>query len=136
MSDRGPAPVLRPHEDPRFDLYIDNAGVVGLEKEVVTERLQKGGEQLDGAGLTTHEVEITNTGADMLGWRLDCKRKETRITPKRYHSLRKALGWVLRLPRIAGWMLEAIVGHTTFAALCRRPVLSALHIVYRFINAH
>ena len=82
LSDRGPAPVLRPHEDSRFYLYIDNAGVVGLEKEVVTERLQKYCNQLDWAGLTTHEVEVTNTCADILGWRLDCQRKQTRITPK------------------------------------------------------
>ena len=50
LSDRGPAHVLRPHEDPRFYLYIDNAGIVGLEKEVVTERLRKGCDQFDGPG--------------------------------------------------------------------------------------
>jgi hypothetical protein len=36
MTDRGLAPVFRAGADPRFYLYIDNAGIVGLEKEGVT----------------------------------------------------------------------------------------------------
>ena len=35
MTDRGPAPVLRPVADPRFCLYIDSAGIVGIEKVVL-----------------------------------------------------------------------------------------------------
>ena len=136
MTDRGPAPVLQLGADPRFYLYIDNAGIVGLEKEGVTARLHDACETLDSCGLVTHEVEVSNVETEMLGWRLGCRRKCTSITSKRYYRLRKTLTWLLALPKVPGWMLEAVVGTMTFAGLARRPVLCILHSVYAFMHAH
>lgn len=136
LSDRGPSAVLAPQDDAHFYLYIDNAGIIGLEREIVSTSLDDSCKQLDSVGLVTHEVSLTCDFADMLGWRLDCRRKRTRISPKRYHRLYKTIGWILSLPYVPGWMVEALVGHMTFVALCRRPVLSLFHSVYRFVEAY
>ena len=67
MTDLGPAPVLRPGPDPRFYLYVENAGIVGLEKETVSAHLHAACEQLDSCGLITHEAEISSED-ELLGW--------------------------------------------------------------------
>ena len=38
----------------------------------------------------------------------------------------------LRLKKVSGWQLEAVLGHVTFLCLLRRELLSTFHTVYRF----
>ena len=49
--------------------------------------------------------------------------------------LYKALTAILERPFITSKQMEVIIGHFTFIALCRRPLLSVMHAVYRFASA-
>ena len=43
---------------------------------------------------------------------------------------------LLEKPRISGTMLEAIIGHATWAILVRREALALLNYSYAFFKAH
>eukprot|EP00969_Alexandrium_andersonii_P293736 12982767-Alexandrium_andersonii.AAC.1 len=48
--------------------------------------------------------------------------------------LRQCLLWVLSRGRVSGQQLEAIVGHLVLAFVIRRPLLSLMCSVHRFIR--
>ena len=52
-----------------------------------------------------------------------------------YWRLYEALSYLLLRGKANGEMLEVLVGHCTYAALVRKPVLSVFHCVYPFIGA-
>ena len=60
----------------------------------------------------------------------------TRVNQKRFDMVRGALPEVLRRKKVAGWVIEMLIGHCTFLSLCKRGLLSVWHATYRFIRAH
>ena len=75
---------------------------------------------LEAHGLVTHDFVDSCVVQEILGVELDGARHRTRITPKRYSRLRKVLRWVLGRRNISGAMLEIIMGHITYSAMCYR----------------
>ena len=53
----------------------------------------------------------------------------------RFWRVRQGLLGLLRRRRVAGWAVEVLVGHATFAGLAARGSLCCFHAVYRFIRA-
>ena len=80
---------------------------------------------------------MSGTGsAAASGVELDMKTLSARITPKGLARLTGALRWALSRRRLAGRSWEVLVGHITFCLLLRRPALSALYTIHRFIRSH
>ena len=48
--------------------------------------------------------------------------------------MRRRLRALLRLKKVSGWQVEAVLGHITFLCLMRRELLSIFHTVYRFVR--
>ena len=59
-----------------------------------------------------------------LGTIIDGRALETRNTGIRFARLYKAITAILGRRKIAGWVVEVLVGHATFFGLVRREVLS------------
>ena len=120
----------------RFFCYVDNIGILGLTPDGVREAMAKVILTLEAHGLVTHDFVDACVVQEILGIELDGEKHRTRITPKRYSRLRKVLRWVLGRRKISGAMLEIIMGHITYSAMCYRPSLSIFSTVYKFIRAH
>jgi hypothetical protein len=70
----------------------------------------------------------------MLGLEVDGQRQETRNTLQRFDKIRRGIEAFLRRKKVAGWVVEVLVGHATFYGLIRREVLSVFHTTYSFIQ--
>lgn len=134
MRDRGPPAVLGGQATLHHYLYVDNLGILGLEKQEVSGALDAAREHLEGKGLLTHEASLSCDDVEVLGVTLDAGRRRTALTDKRYWRLEKGLEWLLQRRRTSGRVLEAFVGHMTFAGLVARGSLSCFHAIYRFIQ--
>jgi hypothetical protein len=87
-------------------------------------------------GLLIHELEVHNAGGDAIGVTIDGANHITRNTWKRFGTLRKGIQAVLNRDRIAGWVLEVVLGHCTYFSLVLRDVLCVFHACYRFVQRH
>ena len=57
-----------------------------------------------------------------MGIAIDGRALETRNTGIRFARLYEAIKAILRRWKVAGWVVEALVGHATFFGLARREV--------------
>eukprot|EP00969_Alexandrium_andersonii_P238035 10506761-Alexandrium_andersonii.AAC.1 len=89
---------------------------------------------LETAGLDTHEVCHQAVEAELLGWVLDGSKGVIECSRRRRWRLRKALSHLLATGVASGRELAAVLGHFTFAALVRRPVLSSISACYAYIK--
>ena len=87
------------------------------------------------AGLETHEREDSSGRLQTLGVVLDCEKLITVASPGRLWKVRCMIDLVLGWSKCSGRVMETLVGHLTFVGLLRRPVLSIMYSVYRFIDA-
>ena len=136
LSDRGRPLVLivgRHGLPPRQYVYVDNLGVIGPDGTVVASVLDTVIAEFMRHGLLIHERQITTTEVDVLGVVVDGTRRHSRLSQKRFWTVRGAITHTLSRRKVAGFMLEAVVGHATFCGLVRRPVLSVFHATYAFI---
>ena len=81
-----------------------------------------------------HETEVQCEKACALGIVLDGKRLETRARKIRLCGVRSAIGTALRRRRMSGRELEVLLGHCTYLALVKRPLLSCFHASYRYVQ--
>ena len=88
----------------------------------------------DGDALRFHEAEVHGHGGPTLGWFLDGDARIARPSDKRFALVRRGVRALLRLRRVSGWQVEAVLGHITFLCLMRRELLSIFHTVYRFVR--
>ena len=134
---RGPAVFkANAEDDMEHYQYVDNLGLFGNKLASVLEARKQITDYLNEKGLETHEEELADHAADVLGCTVDLKAKRTTVSSGRYWRIRRAIEWALKRGRLSGCALEALVGHLTFCGLVRRPVLSVLFAVYRFVRRH
>jgi hypothetical protein len=136
IQDHARPVVLNDGTGSRHYLYVDNLGIIALEREVVSSALQAGRDALERRGLLTHEASLGCGATELLGVCVDGESKRSSLTDRRYWRLDRGLEWLLRRGRASGIMVEAVMGHLTFAALVCRPALSCFHTVYAFIQNH
>ena len=79
---------------------------------------------------------MASTNTELLGLVVDGKRKEIRMSPRRYWRIRYAIEWVLSREKVSGKTIERIIGHITFASLLERCTLSVPHTIYKFIQKY
>ena len=130
LRDRGPGTVIGLSNGSRFVrhyVYVDNLGVVGCWKHEVARVLSEVTSTFEKVGLAVHGLEM---GGEMKasGVELDSRLLRTSVTRDRYWRLHGALSHFLMKEKAKGEMF-VLVGHCTYEALVRRPVLSVFHCI-------
>ena len=115
--------------------YVGNLHLFGTDKTVVENRFWKAVERLRSAGLTVHEIEVSEGSAEVLGWKVE-EGGILRPTLKRLWRIRTAIRELLRRGRASGQQLERLLGHMTYVSLCRREALSVLGECYTLCKRH
>ena len=120
----------------RFLVYVDNIAIFGRNAVLVNDMMRRVESRLNDVGLLTHELTLASTNTELLGLVVDGKRKEIRMSPKRFWRIRYAIEWVLSREKVSGKTIERIIGHITFASLLERCTLSVPHTIYKFIQKY
>ena len=120
----------------RYYVYVDNLGAVGSAVEYARQSQKELESSFGEVGLHTHEADVSTKDIVVLGNEVGLEALQSRTTQKRFWRLYYAIDDVLIRARVAGWLLEIIVGHATFAGLQCRGLLSIFHSVYAFIKNH
>ena len=138
--DRGSPIVLRiGSKDPEcmhYYVYVDNLGVVDVNKERVKAAVTGLETAFDGCGLILHGSEVTSGHVQALGCGLDGTLLRTTIGRERLWKVYQALKGLLARKCCSGKALEKVIGHCTFCGLMNRMSLSCFHAVYKFIQRH
>ncbi|CAK0841912.1 unnamed protein product, partial [Prorocentrum cordatum] len=138
LSDRGPSLVFggsRVLKQAGHCMHVGNAGAISFDGGLVRQALAEAQQQdFDHDALRFHEMEVLEHGGSSLGWHLDGDSRVARPGSRRFGLARQGARALLRLKKVAGWQLEAVLGHITFLCLMRRELLSIFHVVYRFVR--
>ena len=116
--------------------YCDNLTVFGVEPlsvQKATDAITCG---LELEGFSVHERESAANYAVSVGIEINGIQGLVTCSPARRWKLRYALLWLASRPMVSGKQLERAIGHTTFAFLLCRPLLSIFSNAYDFIRAH
>lgn len=120
MNDKGSTAVAA---------YVDNLGVLkSADRQVVDEGLQRIIATLRGWGLLVHEIEPASQRADFVG------RGTVSIKKTRINRIKFAIDELLERQVCSGRTMQLLVGHLTWALLCRRCGLSLINACYAFIG--
>ncbi|CAK0910262.1 unnamed protein product, partial [Prorocentrum cordatum] len=137
LSDRGPSLVFggsRVMEQAGHCTHVDNAGAMSFDGGLVRQALAEAQRDFDHDALRFHEMEVLEHGGSSPGWHLDGDSRVARPGSRRFGLVRQGVRALLRLRKVAGWQLEAVLGHITLLCLMRRELLSIFHVVYRFVR--
>lgn len=136
IHDRGPPLVIDPQDPHKLNhyVYVDNLGIIGQSRELVTEGLNSVENHFNSSQLLLHPGEVHSESVKALGIQLDGSRKTTRISPDRLHKVRSGIRGLISRGRCSGRVLEIVIGHATFCGLACRLVLSVFHSSYKFIE--
>eukprot|EP00435_Cladocopium_sp_Y103_P050327 s239_g15.t1 len=134
ISDKGAAVQLQSLSDIACGGYVDNFIVLGCDQESVNAGLVSISEQLRGWGLTVHEEEKPSTNITFVGLTFDGEKGWVSIKPQRIVKLQKAIRELIQRNFASGELLELILGHITWALMCRREGLSILKSCYAFAH--
>ncbi|CAK0881076.1 unnamed protein product [Prorocentrum cordatum] len=120
---------------PAHSLYVDNALVVGTDREEVARVRQLASQTLEAAGLAVHDESDAAEAMVMLGRQLEGRPARATLAPRRFWKLRLGIGFLLqRRPWVTSRDIDHLLGHCTFAALCRRESLGCFGAVYGFVQ--
>ena len=104
-----------------------------LSAQKATDAITSG---LELEGFSVHERESAANYAVSVGIEINEIQGLVTCSPARRWKLRYALLWLASRPMVSGKQLERAIGHTTFAFLLCRPLLSIFRNAYDFIRAH
>ena len=113
MTDRGsPWVISRTSATPAIYTYVDNLGALGTDP-ITLNGMNEATDIFNRVGLklALHEVEFWRDGGTTLGLVIDGRALATYSTTERFHRLRKSIFSVLSHRRVAGRVLEVVVGH-------------------------
>ena len=111
-------------------VYVDNFIFMADNAEATEVALNCVASACDKLGLPYHEQFHSSRTADLLGWSFDGVACSIRPKQDRAWRLWLALEEVQISPMLTSRQLEVIIGHFTFLALLRRPLLSLMGSVY------
>ena len=142
LFDRGPPAVfdlsgkVAETTSKAFYVYVDNIGLITTKTADARADLASVASAFTAQGLLTHEEETTTGETKALGTRLDLRRLEASLTPKRVWKVMLGVRAALRAGRLSGRVVEILVGHLTFCGLLDRASLSCLSSCYAFARRH
>ena len=134
IGDKRETVVLEQLHDLAVAAYVDNFGVFGANREAVDEGLQKIIHVLRGWGLTVHEIEPACLHSDFVGLSFDGSQGTVSVKKQRILKIKFAIDELLERQFCSGRTMQLLVGHLTWALLCRRTGLSLLNACYAFID--
>ncbi|CAK0819536.1 unnamed protein product, partial [Prorocentrum cordatum] len=137
LSDRVPSLVLggpSASAGSGHCMSVDNAGVLSFDGDLVGRALAGAQRDFDADALRFHEMEVFDHSGPSQGWHLDGDARVARPSDKRFALVRRGVRALLRLRKVSGWQVEAVLGRVAFLCLMRRELLSIFHAVYRFVR--
>lgn len=134
ISDKGSPVRLENHDDIACGGYVDNFVVIGESPSAVDAGLAKISERLRSLGLTVHEEESASRQATFVGLHFNGDTGFIGLKPQRILKLQKAIRELLHRNFASGDLLQLILGHVTWAMMCRREGLSILKTCYAFVH--
>ena len=81
---------------PRWFVYVDNVGLIGIDRALVDEVMGEVIVALERRGLVCHERKPACDFIETLGVQLDGRLHQCRLTPKRSYRIRCLLEWILK----------------------------------------
>ena len=132
IEDGRPSPVLRDRTSVAAAGYVDNFAIVGGDAEVVTAKRDAVTRTLEAWGLPVHSIDVASSVSVFTGLEINGDLGTVRVKPSSVMRLRQALLAVLRRGAASPRMLEVLLGHVTWAMICKRETLSILSSVYAF----
>ena len=104
LHDRGHPLVIDTQDTHKINhyVYVDNLGIVGQNKELVTSALTSMEEHFNSKQLLLHPGEVHSDSVKALGIQLNGSLKTTRITPDRLHKVRSGLRGLISRGRCSG----------------------------------
>ncbi len=139
-SDRGGPVVIhvgkKSEPVPHFYVYVDNLGVINVDKQQVERTMLQLQKHFDELGLLLHASEVSSGVVEALGCILEGDMLRSRIHPRRLWKVHHGIVGLLRRKRCVGRTLEVVIGHCTFCGLMNRRSLACFHTVYAFIHRH
>ena len=132
LTDRGRPAILKPGIKTSHNVYVDNFGIQSLEEQASKEGLDAATAAFEEKHLKVHE---TCEKASASGIVLDGRRLETRAQEARLRRVRSAIGVALRWRRTSVCELEVLLGHCTYVALVKRPLLSCFHTSNKYVQS-
>ena len=133
VLDKAPAAHLEPGMVGDLP-YVDNANVIGVEREVVQARLERMTAALDLLGLKWHEKQDAAVEVEILGVIVDGVQGLVRPKPKRLWRLYSGLTFLLKWRKAAGWQVRAVLGHLVSFFQLLRPGLAIFRVLYDFVQ--
>ena len=118
-----------------YYVYVDNAGVLGTDPNLVNQAIVEVVSALGAVGLACHEPRLASLQCETLGVEFDSQSHGFRPTGKRYWRIRQALRFFLRSGRASGRQMEILAGHLTFFCMLYRGALSVFNAIYKFIKS-
>ncbi|CAK0795513.1 unnamed protein product, partial [Prorocentrum cordatum] len=130
----GRQPALRQSQDLATTCMSTTLACSTFDGDLVGRALAEAQRDFDADALRFHEMEVFDHGGPSLGWHLDGDARVAGPSDKRFALVRRGVRALLRLRKVSGWQVEAVLGHVTFLFLMRRELLSIFHTVYRFVR--
>jgi len=121
----------------RHQVYIDDLNIFGPDKQVIIKMQEQYIEAAEAAGLPVKRSKVItprSDGVPCLGIEVNGRSHEVGISVSKLVELCHQTVALINSNVCTGLALTAIVGKWTWAALVKRPVLSVLSAVYRYIE--
>ena len=128
--------ILRDRSDVAVAGYVDNFGLFGCDRTAVDSGRRAIAGTLRGWGLTVHEEEEAQSSGDFVGLHFDGVKGHVAVKSSRIVKLKAGIDDLLKKQFCSGHTLQLVLGHCTWAMMCRRESLSLLHHCYQFCHAH
>ena len=115
--------------------YVDNYAVLGADPSTVNDVAHEIARELRRTGFTVHEEKEASSRHRFVGLSFDGLTGRFSVKPSRLVRIQSALKELLLRNRCSGDLLEIMIGHVTWAMMCRREGLALLDKCYSFIHA-
>lgn len=136
ISDKLPGASIKCASDCIAAGYVDKRAVIGTSRELVEHMAIDLGKHLCGKGLVVHEEESASLSSDFVGLHFKDMSGVITIRPHRLLKNRAAIMELLHRNHAIGCLFEVLLGHLTWAMLCRRETLCIVDQCYAFVRAH
>ena len=133
LHDKRPPPPLRPNA-PILAPYVDNANIIAWDEDDATAAVLHLELHLASMGLATHPAEVALEVADVVGVRLDMKRRLIYNKPARTWRLIRGLDALLRRRVVSHWALQSVLGHLVHSFMVRKAALCVLQDTWAFVH--
>ena len=115
-------------------VYVDGVAVLATKPEIANARIQQIKGILESKGLLCKGIVPCEAEQSFTGLCFEKDAGKVRLTRSRLWKTRLALKQVLINGWASGEELQVLIGHYTWSCLLRRPLLSILQSVYKFIS--